>query len=215
MSFISFWKHRLGKLGLIVFAVTGVCLAGGVIGFWRYRGLPELVSRFVPVGAAMLILTAWGLVDFVRGNNRRATLAVAAFMTVTVLAIALVASPALEEVYMYKDLALEFGKLIDDDTTVCSDLKDMSSLVFYSRRRVSKIRTRQGLDELMRKSKRVICIARRSLNDAAESAGGTKLAERRCFNIAKMKWQTVTLWMVGDDRGQARPEQGRQSAARQ
>lgn len=191
----NFWQNRLGKAGLIVFAATGVVLTAGVVGFWPYCGLPELVWKFAPAGGAMLLMTAWASTCFVRGNNSRATTVMAGLMAVAILAISTIALPALEKNYMYKNAAQDVGKLLTGDEAVCSDVRE-PSLVFYLQRRVNWACRPKELAEFLRENGRVICIAQRSLNETAKNAGATKIRDLRCFNMCRMKWEDVTLWRI-------------------
>ena len=192
----SFWKHPLGKLGLVLFGLAGAGVAGGLIGLCLNRGLPDIVWSFVPAAAAALILTGWALADFIRGNNRRATAAAAVLMTSMILTLALVGLPALEAVYTYKDLAHDVAAQVPGDLVLCTDAGE-SSLVFYLGRRLRSARKAEQLAALLEHHGRVICIAKRSLSRAAETLGGRKLGEIRCYNIEKTKWENVTLWEVG------------------
>ena len=190
----GFWKHWLGKAGIIVFAITGAAFAAGVIVFPIYAGLP--VPTMLPLHAALLILTVWMVLAFARRPTRATIAGAAAVAAIALQAAIATGAVAFSNAPMYKNLAGEVKPLLQPGDAVVHVGTLEPSLVFYLQRTVPVAETAGQLAGFAREHGRCICIAEKSKTGIIENAGGRELLHGRYFNTRKMKWKEMTVWAV-------------------
>ena len=190
----GFWKHWLGKAGIITFAIIGLAFAAGVAVFPSFAKLPAL--SMLPLGIALLVLTGW----LVFTIGRRPTAAMIAATTAIAAAALLTAvgtgAATFGAASMYRNLASDVKGLLRPGDAVAHVGTLEPSLVFYLQRPVPIAETPEQLAGLANRNGRCICIAEKSKTGIIEMAGGRKLKEGRYFSTRKMKWKEVTVWEV-------------------
>ena len=194
----GFWKHWLGKAGIITSTVVGVGLAVGLAVFPTVVRWPEIRVAMLPVAVSLLVLTVAVWPAFVPAGRLRwqPVAGIAALTVITILLFVGMAAPAFNGNKMYKSLAREVGTLLRPGDTLAHVGRLEPSLVFYLQRELRPAITSEELAGLARLSPRCICIAEKSKSEIVEEAGGTMLKEGRYFSTRKMKWRTMTVWEV-------------------
>lgn len=194
----GFWKHWLGKAGIITFTVVGAGLAVGLVAFPTVIQWPEMRAATLPVAVSVLVLTIAVWPTFVLAGRLRwqAVAGIAALMAITILLSAAMAAPAFNGNRMYKSLAHEVARLLRPGDTLAHVGRLEPSLVFYLQRELQRATTSEELASLARLSSRCICIAEKSKSEIIKEAGGRMLKEGRYFSTRKMKWTAMTVWEV-------------------
>jgi len=212
----SLWRTPAGKLGLILFGLMGAGAAAGLAALPRSAQLGPVAGAAVAPAVVLLVMTALVLVDFVRGNVLRGSVAMAVLMVGAAVVVSLRMAPALEELYTIKNLALDIREEYAGQHVVCLGLKEHASMVFYLQQDVPFIRRADevavgrldqqavftvkpaGSADEIRRSMPLLCIATRKEAGKLAGLGESAREVRRleCFGISQMKWHQLALWEI-------------------
>ena len=192
----SFWKHWLGKAGIITFVVVGLGMTAGMILFPLIARWHELFSAMISAAAAMLVLTGWALFLFLRHKTDKAFVTLAILTAATLYVTMAMTVTAFNNTPLCKGLAREIAQIVQPGDQVVRIDFDEPSMVFYLARTLPAVDDQAGLERLLQQNRRLVCITSASGRDIPRKAGGTRIKDVRYLSIKNMKWKDMSIWRV-------------------